>query len=58
MMKSHYSHNKDLKVYTEQVDKITQSSNNDKRLQHVHTEQKKFKSEFQRNSLKKDVDAK
>ena len=57
MMKSHYSHNKDLKVYTEQVDKITQSSNNDKRLQHVHTEQKNSKVS-QRNSLKKDVDAK
>ena len=34
MMKSYY--NKDLKVHTEQVNK---SSNNDKRLQHIHTEQ-------------------
>ena len=37
-MKSYYSHNKDLKVYTEQVNKITQGSNNDKRLQHIHIE--------------------
>ena len=28
----------DLKVYTEQVNKITQSSNDDKRLQNIHTE--------------------
>ena len=34
MMESYY--NKDLKVHTEQVNK---SSNNDKRLQHIHTEQ-------------------
>ena len=34
MMKSYYK--KYLKVYTEQVNK---SSNDDKRLQHIHTEQ-------------------
>ena len=34
MMKSYYK--KDLKVYTEQVNK---SSNDDKRLQHIHKEQ-------------------
>ena len=28
----------DLKVYTEQVNKITQSSNDDKRLQNIHKE--------------------
>ena len=29
----------DLKVYAEQVNKISQSSNDDKRLQYIHTEQ-------------------
>ena len=32
MAKSYYNHNKGLKVYTEQVNKITQNSNDDKRL--------------------------
>ena len=38
MVKSYYSHNKNLKVYVEQVNKITQNSNDDKTLHHIYKE--------------------